>query len=70
MAQFLTVSETARLIGARPRDISDAFYARQLDDSLCPLAGRVRLIPVSYVGTVREVLNDLGRLPMEASATE
>jgi hypothetical protein len=67
MSQFLTVSEVARMIGARPRDISDAFYARQLDDSLCPLAGRVRLIPTSYVGTVREVLRDLGRLPVEAA---
>jgi hypothetical protein len=69
MAPFLTVSETARLIGARPRDISDAFYARQLDDTLCPLAGRVRLIPSGYVPTVREVLRELGRLAVEASAT-
>ncbi len=60
---FKTVSELAREWGCRPRDISDAFYARKLDESRCQFIAGRRLIPLDYVSTVREVLAECGKLP-------
>lgn len=54
--EFLSVSEAARKIGCRPREISDAFYARKLDDKICPVVGRRRLIPRSYLKAIRETV--------------
>ena len=34
--KHLSVSEAARRLKARPRDISDLFYRRHLRDDLCP----------------------------------
>ncbi len=59
---FLSVSELAREIGCRPRDISDAFYSRVLDDSRCPLVAGRRLVPRDYVPEVQRVLGERGRL--------
>ena len=56
MNKQLSVSEVARRIGAKPKDISDLFYLRELRDDLCPIVGGRRLIPESYVDTVRRVL--------------
>lgn len=58
---FLSVSEVARRIGATPRDISDLFYRRMLRDDLCPVVGGRRLIPDSYVDTIRAALRRAGR---------
>ena len=65
---YLSVSETAREIGARPRDISDLYYRRILDDAICPIIANRRLIPRSYVPTVREVLAERGLLMEAATA--
>ena len=53
--EFLSVSEAARKIGCRPREISEALYARKLDDNVCPIVGRRRLIPRSYLRAIREL---------------
>ncbi len=60
--QHLNVSEVARQIGARPKDISDLFYQRRLDDERCPIVGGRRLIPVDYVPVIEAALRELGRL--------
>ncbi len=65
-----TASDIARELGCRPRDISDLFYARKLDDSRCPIIAGRRVIPAEYVPEVRRVLTEVGKLPvMEAAAT-
>jgi hypothetical protein len=58
---YLSVSEAAREIGARPKDISDLFYRRQLRDDLCPIVAGRRLIPAEYLTIVRMVLKRHGR---------
>jgi hypothetical protein len=63
MAKFLTVSEVARRIGARPRDISDSFYRRELRDDICPILAGRRLIPESYIEEVARTLRLRGQLP-------
>ena len=60
MAQ-LSVSEAARRLGARPKDISDLFYRRELRDDLCPIVAGRRLIPESYLDVIRMVLRRHGR---------
>jgi hypothetical protein len=52
----LIVSEVARLLGVPPREISDLFYQRRLDDEICPVVGGRRLIPVEYIPVIRSVL--------------
>jgi hypothetical protein len=62
MMQYLIVSEVARRIpGARPKDISDLFYQRKLDDQQCPIIGGRRLIPMDYVPVIEATLRRLGR---------
>ena len=58
----LTVSEVARRIGARPKDISDLFYQRKLDDQRCPVVGGRRLIPEDYLSIIENTLRELNRL--------
>jgi hypothetical protein len=60
--RHLIVSEVARQIGARPKDISDLFYQRKLDDKRCPIVGGRRLIPEDYLPVIKATLQDLGRL--------
>ncbi|MBN1341748.1 MAG: hypothetical protein JXQ73_03665 [Phycisphaerae bacterium] len=62
--KHLSVSEVARRLKARPRDISDLFYRRRLRDDLCPIVGGRRLIPESYVETIAAELARSGR-PVE-----
>jgi hypothetical protein len=57
-----TISDLARELGCRPRDISDLFYARKLDESCCQSAGGRRLIPPDYQSVVRQALADAGKL--------
>ena len=56
MRNYLSVSQVARRLGVRPREISDLFYGRELRDDLCPVVGNRRLIPESYVEEVAETL--------------
>jgi len=59
--EHLSVSEVARRLGARPRDISDLFYRRQLSDERCPIVGGRRLIPESYLDVIGMALRRAGR---------
>ena len=59
---FLSVSEAARLIGTRPKAISDLLYQRELRDDLCPIVGGRRLIPRSFLPRIRRVLVERGLL--------
>ena len=58
---YLSVSEAARRLGARPKDISDLFYRRRLRDDLCPIVAGRRLIPESYVDMIGMALKRAGR---------
>jgi hypothetical protein len=55
-----TVSEVARRLGVRPREISDLFYQRRLSDERCPVVGGRRLIPPDYVPTIASALQARG----------
>jgi hypothetical protein len=71
MRQF-PVSDAARELTRRmgrtipPRLISDLFYQRRLDDERCPVIGRFRLIPESYLSTIETVLRAEG-VPADAA---
>jgi hypothetical protein len=56
MSHFYTVSDAARLLGVRPRDISDLFYQRWISDELCPVVGTRRLIPWDALPLIRDAL--------------
>lgn len=58
------ISDLARDFGCRPRDISDLFYARKLDESRTQFVGGRRLIPNEYVPVVRQALMDAGKLTL------
>ena len=62
MDQFFSVGQAARELGAAPKDISDLFYKRDLDDSCAPIIGERRLIPRDYLPTIRRVLIRKGRV--------
>lgn len=53
---YLSVSEAARRLKARPKDISDLFYRRRLRDDLCPIVAGRRLIPEDYLDRLAQVL--------------
>jgi hypothetical protein len=65
-ARFLVVSEVARQLGVPPREISDLFYQRKLDDARCPIMGGRRLIPGDYVPAIEAALRAAGRLSESA----
>ena len=56
MEKQLSVSEVARRLGAKPKDLSDLFYCRKLRDDLCPIVAGRRLIPESYIPVIEIVL--------------
>lgn len=58
---LLSVSQVARLLGAKPKDISDLFYSRELRDDIAPIVAGRRLIPEDYVETIRTALQRNGR---------
>lgn len=62
------ISQLARQLGCRPRDISDAFYDRVLDESVCPIVAGRRIIPLSYVPTIEALLRQRGRLQSQEAA--
>jgi hypothetical protein len=49
---LFTVSDLARRLDVRPREISDLFYARRLPESFCRLVGGRRLIPEESVPAI------------------
>jgi len=53
---YLSVSEAARRLGARPQDISGLLYRRVLRDDLCPVIGGRRMIPEDYLPLVAQAL--------------
>jgi hypothetical protein len=59
--EYVSVSEAARRLGARPKDISDLFYQRTLRDDLCPIVAGRRLIPDDYLDMIRLALKRAGR---------
>lgn len=69
----LTVSDAARELTAvlgqevKPRDISTAFYQRQLRDDLCPIVGGRRLIPADYLPQIEAALRRAGKITREAA---
>jgi len=63
--EFLSVGEVSRRIGARPQDVTTAFYRGLLRDDLCPLVGGRRLIPESYVDLIAMALKRAGKLAQE-----
>ncbi len=50
------VSEVARLLKCRPRDISDLFYQRLVSDECCPIVGGRRIIPGDFVPVIEAAL--------------
>lgn len=56
MNDWLTISEVADQLDVPPRVISDLFYQRKLDIRTCPIVGRSRIIPASYLPKIREAL--------------
>jgi hypothetical protein len=64
---FLTVSDVARLLSAKPRDITDLFYRRQLRDDICPVSAGRRIIPPEYVPEIARVLRREGK-PVQFTA--
>ena len=68
MERQLSVSEVARRIGAKPKDISDLFYRRELRDDLCPIVAGRRLIPESYIDVIDMVLKRHGRALAEGES--
>jgi hypothetical protein len=61
MEDLLSVSEAARRLQARPKDLSDLLYRRALRDDLCPIVAGRRLIPESYLGMIRQALKRAGK---------
>jgi hypothetical protein len=61
VAPILTVSEVARRLGVRPRDISDLIYQRRVSDELCPVVSGRRLIPLECLPAIETALLDRQR---------
>jgi len=57
----ISVSEAARRLGAKPKDISDLFYRRELRDDLCPVVAGRRLIPLDYLELICMALKRAGK---------
>ncbi len=53
---YLSVSDAARELGAKPKHISDLLYQRELRDDLCPIVAGRRLIPRSYLPEILKAL--------------
>jgi hypothetical protein len=58
---YVSVSEAARELGEKPKTLSDLFYQRELSNDLCPIVGGRRLIPRSYLPTIRQILIERGQ---------
>jgi len=60
---YLTVSDAARELGAKPRDISDLFYKRLLRDDLAPIISGRRVIQRPLLNVIAMELRRAGKLP-------
>ena len=67
MRTHVTVSEAARQLICRPRDISDALYHRLLPDESCPIVGGRRMIPVELLPGLRELLGTRAAVRQEVA---
>ena len=65
--RIFSITEAADEIGCRPRDISDAFYSRDLDESRVMRIGNRRVIPIDYLPEIRQVLAGRGKATSEAA---
>ncbi len=69
MSDPTTVSDIAREltsrfgVAIRPRDITDLYYIRILDDETCPIVGGRRLIPRSYLPAIVDAMRARGMIP-------
>lgn len=68
--KLLSVSEVARLLGAKPKDISDLFYSRELRDDIAPIVAGRRLIPECYVEAIQAALQRHDRQFSQSSVSE
>jgi hypothetical protein len=66
----LTVSDIARRLGVRPRDVSELFYNRKVKDDDCPIMAGRRLIPESYVDVIAMALRRGGKLSTKGNDNE
>ena len=66
----LTVSDIARRLGVRPRDVSELFYNRKVKDDDCPVIAGRRLIPESYVDVIAMELRRAGKLSTKGIENE
>ena len=63
---LLSVSEVAQELGCRPRDVSDAFYNRILDNERIIIVAGRRAIPLEYLPEIRQRLTERGKVSAEA----
>jgi hypothetical protein len=61
MQTYLSVSEVARRLRCRPRDVSDLFYQRLLSDEDCPIIGGRRVIRADFVPVIGAALRRRAR---------
>ena len=61
MPRLLSVSEAARLLGAKPKDISDLLYCRVLRDDLFPIVAGRRIISEEYLSLIKAALKRRGK---------
>jgi hypothetical protein len=60
-------SLTDRLgVVVRPRDVTDLFYSRILQEDRCPILAGRRLIPVDLIPAIESKLRENGRIPASA----
>lgn len=68
--RILTMGEASREIGCLPRDISDAIYARALDESRIVRIGARHAIPEDYLGALRAIMAARGKIRAELAMSE
>jgi hypothetical protein len=72
MGNLETVGAIARTLTdrlgviVRPRDITDLFYSRVLEEDRCPILAGRRLIPADMIPAIERKLHDRGRIPASA----
>lgn len=68
--RYLGISDTSRRYGIPPKVLSDLFYQRHLDDSVCPVIAGRRLIPASYLPEIEAALRERGyAIPAEVAVS-
>ncbi len=67
---YLSVSEAARRLGAKPKDISDLLYRREIRDDLCPIVAGRRLIPEEHLELIARALKRAGRSCQQTPRTD